>query len=56
MLEIIKEMILDFQESELYTGVRRAGKSTFLNQIMRERMDSGVSNENIMYLNFFDDR
>ena len=75
MLETLKEMILDFQEADLFTGVprllevvelagkasvligvRRSGKSTFLNQIMKRLLNSNVSRENIMYLNFFDDR
>lgn len=73
--EIIKEIILDFHESELPTGVprrnpvsvvagkatvcigvRRSGKSTFMFQLMKKLQDSGVSRQNILYLNFFDDR
>lgn len=75
MIEIIKEMILDFQEVTLETGVarrveitpvpgkaticigvRRSGKSTFMFQLMRQLLDSGASRQNILYLNFFDDR
>lgn len=37
-------------------GVRRSGKSTYLFQIIRRLVDSGVSRTNILYLNFFDDR
>ncbi len=37
-------------------GVRRGGKSTYLNQIMQRLIDRGVSRKNILYLNFFDDR
>jgi len=37
-------------------GVRRCGKSTYLFQLMRRLLDSGVSRGNILYLNFFDDR
>jgi len=37
-------------------GVRRGGKSTFMFQIVRKLLDAGVSRENILYLNFFDDR
>jgi predicted AAA+ superfamily ATPase len=37
-------------------GVRRSGKSTFLFQVMRRLLDSGVPRQNILYLNFFDDR
>jgi predicted AAA+ superfamily ATPase len=75
MLETLKELILDFQEMHLKTGVprrvsvstipgkatvcigvRRCGKSTFMFQIMKQMLDSGVSRNNILYLNFFDDR
>jgi uncharacterized protein len=37
-------------------GVRRSGKSTFLFQTMQQLIDSGVSRQNILYINFFDDR
>ncbi len=37
-------------------GVRRSGKSTFLFQLMQRLLESGVSRQNILYLNFFDDR
>jgi len=75
MIEIIKEMILDFQNQPLYTGVRRhleyqviekkalvcigvrrSGKSTFLYQIVDGLLKQGVNKENILYINFFDDR
>ncbi|MBI1290413.1 AAA family ATPase [bacterium] len=75
MLELIKTMILDFQESDLeigvprrqrvqsvarkatiLVGVRRSGKSTLLAQRIHELIETGVSRQNILYLNFFDDR
>lgn len=75
MLDLIKQLILDFQESELSTGVprrldispvpgkaticigvRRSGKSTFLFQVMGHLLKDGVSRNNFLYLNFFDDR
>jgi uncharacterized protein len=75
MLETIKSIILDFQETNLETGVprrlqietvrgkaavcigvRRSGKSTYLFQVIQQLMKSGVSRQNILYLNFFDDR
>jgi predicted AAA+ superfamily ATPase len=75
MREILKSIILDFQEAELETGVprrlniesvpgkatvcigvRRAGKSTYLFQRIRSLLENGVPPENILYLNFFDDR
>lgn len=37
-------------------GVRRSGKSTYLYQRIQDLLDRGVSRENILYLNFFDDR
>lgn len=75
MIDILKEIILDFQEIDLpmgvprrvdispvsgkttvCIGVRRSGKSTFMFQLMQRLQDSGVSRQNILYLNFFDDR
>ena len=37
-------------------GVRRCGKSTFLQQLIEGLKHKGVSSKNILYLNFFDDR
>ena len=37
-------------------GVRRCGKSTFLHQIMARLREQGVSEDDFLYLNFFDDR
>ncbi|MCD6175248.1 MAG: ATP-binding protein [Planctomycetes bacterium] len=37
-------------------GVRRGGKSTFMFQLMQQLLDNGVPRQNILYLNFFDDR
>ncbi len=75
MIETLKEIILDFQEEVLDTGikrhlkhkhlkgkafvcigVRRCGKSTLLYQIIEGLEAKGVKRENILYLNFFDDR
>jgi predicted AAA+ superfamily ATPase len=75
MIDILKEIILDFQEMDLPTGVprrvdvvsvpgkatvcvgvRRSGKSTFLFQLVQRLQDSGIPRQNILYLNFFDDR
>lgn len=75
VIEILKSIILDFQEVELETGVprrlqietvankatvcigvRRSGKSTYLFQIVERLLAEGVPRENILYLNFFDDR
>lgn len=37
-------------------GVRRAGKSTYLFQVIDRLIGAGVPRQNILYLNFFDDR
>ena len=37
-------------------GPRRAGKSTFLFQQVRKLLDGGVPRDDVLYLNFFDDR
>ena len=37
-------------------GVRRCGKSTYGYQLMEKLMKSGVKRENILYINFFDNR
>lgn len=75
LIQQIKEIIIDFQEHVLHTGiprhlaivpiiekaticigVRRSGKSTMLYQIIRRLQQNGVPKENILYLNFFDER
>jgi predicted AAA+ superfamily ATPase len=37
-------------------GVRRGGKSTYMFQVIQRLLDSGIPRQNILYLNFFDDR
>lgn len=37
-------------------GVRRSGKSTFMFQLMQRLVAGGVPRQNILHLNFFDDR
>jgi len=75
MIEIVKSIILEFQEVSHFTGVprrlnvevipgkatvcigvRRSGKSTYLFQLIERLLNRGVAQENILYLNFFDDR
>src|SRR5688572_2754247 len=75
MLEILKRIILDSQETQLDTGlsrrltiepvakkatvcigVRRSGKSTYMTQRMQRLIDDGVPRQNILHINFFDDR
>jgi hypothetical protein len=43
-------------KAAICVGVRRSGKSTCLFQVMQRLIESGVSRQNILYLNFFDDR
>jgi len=40
------------KEASIVAGVRRAGKSTILLQVLRKLIDSGTSRENILYVNF----
>ena len=75
MLELLKELIVDFQEAAhalgvrrhltvtpvagkatVCIGVRRSGKSTFMFQVMDRLLAAGVPRQNILGLNFFDDR
>lgn len=37
-------------------GVRRSGKSTYLFQVIERLLAEGLPRENVLYLNFFDDR
>lgn len=37
-------------------GVRRCGKSTYMMQIMQRLVGEGISRQNMLHLNFFDDR
>ncbi|MFH1842302.1 MAG: ATP-binding protein [bacterium] len=37
-------------------GMRRAGKTTFLHQLRRERLDNGTPREQLPYVNFEDER
>lgn len=37
-------------------GVRRCGKSTYMLQLIEKLLQEGASTENILYINFFDDR
>jgi len=44
------------KKASIFIGVRRSGKSTYLFQIINKLLKNGVSKQNILYLNFFDDR
>ena len=55
--ELYLKKIRPFYDSELIKvliGIRRSGKSVILRQIMDELLESGVSEECIIYLNFED--
>ena len=43
-------------KATILIGVRRCGKSTWLNQVIDRLISEGVSRDNILYMNFFDDR
>ncbi len=43
-------------KATVFIGVRRGGKSTYLYQIIERLEKAGVPRENVLYLNFFDDR
>ena len=43
-------------KATVFIGVRRAGKSTYLFQRIQKLLDAGTPRENILYINFFDDR
>ena len=43
-------------KATVYIGVRRSGKSTYMFQVIQRLLQSGVKRENILYINFFDDR
>lgn len=40
----------------VFIGVRRCGKSTYMTQLMQKLVDGGVPRQNILSVNFFDDR
>jgi len=43
-------------KATVIVGVRRCGKSIFINQVVNKYLISGVNRENILYANLFDDR
>lgn len=44
------------KKTTIIIGVRRSGKSTYLNQIANKWLSEGISSKNILFINFFDDR
>jgi predicted AAA+ superfamily ATPase len=44
------------KKATVLVGVRRGGKSTLMFQLIQRLLDDGVPRQNILYLNFFDDR
>ena len=47
---------LEESANYILTGLRRAGKSTMLYQVVQGLVDSGVSWDEITYVNFEDER
>jgi len=43
-------------KASICIGVRRSGKSIYLQQAMQRLLDAGIPRQSILYLNFFDDR
>lgn len=75
IIDVVKEIIVDFQaqtpatgvprnlriktvpgKASVCLGVRRGGKSTLMGQIVLALYSQGVKPENVLYVNFFDDR
>jgi len=48
--------ILNQKEIHIISGVRRCGKSTLMRFLMERLIEEGVKKQNILYLNFEDDR
>ena len=48
--------ILNQKEIHIISGVRRCGKSTLMRLLMGKLIEEGTKNQNILYLNFEDDR
>ena len=46
------EMYVGRNEVKLITGVRRCGKTVIIKQLIEEMKESGIPEENILYLNF----
>ncbi len=44
------------KKATVLIGVRRCGKSTLMHQVLEGLKSDGINRENILYLNFFDDR
>ena len=44
--------LIDKDIIKVLTGIRRCGKSTILNQIVHELIENGISEENILVMNF----
>ena len=44
------------RKASICMGVRRCGKSTFMEGIMQQLAEGGVSRENMVWINFADDR
>ena len=43
-------------KADIVIGMRRTGKTTFLHQIMAEKLSSNIPKERLLYINFEDER
>ncbi len=50
-LKKIRDFYHDTELIKVITGVRRCGKSSLMHMIMKELLDSGISEDNILYFN-----
>ncbi len=50
-LKKIRDFYHDTELIKVITGVRRCGKSSLIHMIMKELLDSGVRDDNILYFN-----
>ena len=51
-----RDRLIASKEVIVITGVRRSGKSSLMKLIARDLLSSGVSDSNLLYINFDDDR
>lgn len=47
---------IDVQKVTIIVGVRRAGKSTFMYQMVEKLLEKGISSEQILFVNLEDTR
>ncbi len=52
----IKQVLFQPKPLKVITGIRRCGKSFILKRLYKQLIESNIPNENILFLNFEDDR